>query len=173
MKRTLSLLVVLFLATGCVETDDFIPSRIFDELNDEEEYYECYSGNARLPFGNHPECLITPEGYYWECDNTGELRFDSDGTLSTFLNTSAYFENQDYFSDCPGYASRRQTGEWVIDVQGRLCISNDTVQPGLYYCQRFTCDSNTLRSLGSVNFYEDGTLVASQYESETCTLTEE
>ena len=109
MKRVMSLFVVLLFVAGCTPgVEDLI-----NELDGYEEY-ECYYGDARLPVGSHPEYLITPEGYVWECDDIGDVSFHSDGTFSATLNSRAYSETRDYFDDCNGFPSREQTGEWVV-----------------------------------------------------------
>ncbi|MCY3625761.1 MAG: hypothetical protein OXH71_04210 [Candidatus Dadabacteria bacterium] len=160
--------------------EDFV-SDLFDdyEYEDEEEYYECSLGDASLPFGTHPEELITPEGYEWECTGGGanSIRFDSDGTFSVALSTVAYSVALDYFSDCSGYPSREETGEWIVDVRGRLCIKLDNIQPGLYNCQRLAYGSGTVRGSTCVDYYENGDYLGQECDRDnrlgTCTLVEE
>ena len=165
MKKILFLFATLFFVASCGGLDDLI-----SDLDEEE--YECYHGNARLPFGTHPEYLVTPNGYKWKCDQ-GDVQLYSDGTSSITLGTWLYSELLDYSDDCGGHPSREQTGEWVVDVQGRLCWKYDKVQPGLYGCQRFTHSSGSLSLIGDIDYYEDGANIGSEYEPDTCTLEEE
>ena len=172
-RLSILLILAVFLMGGCEGVEDLI-----DKLDDELGY-ECYHGDARLPFGDHPEDLITREGYKWECASGGadSIHFYSDGTFSATLSRAAYSEVSDYLDDCSGHLSREQTGEWVVDVRGRLCLKNDNIQPGLYNCQRFTHGSGTIRGSTCVDYYEDGDYLGNECDLDgrigTCALVEE
>ena len=172
------LIALLLFTAGCTDSVDELVDNLLDDYEYEEEY-ECASGDASLPFGTYPEELITPEGYQWECTGGGadSIRIDSDGTFSATLSAIAYSANLDYFSECPGYISREETGEWVIDVNGYLCVKFDNVQPGYYNCQRITYGSGAVRGLSCIDYYEDGNFLANECNRYgrlgTCTLKEE
>ena len=182
MKKTLFLFGLLLFFLGCSPSAEDLVSDLFDDFDyEEEDYYECYSGNATLPFGSHPEELITPEGYKWECTGgvADSIRFYADGTFSADLDmvvgwTAAF----DYFSDCPGdfNPNEEQTGEWVVSL-GRLCVKNDNIQPGLYNCQRITYGPGTVKGSICSEYYEDGISLGSECDRNsrlgTCTLEEE
>ena len=170
--------VLLLFSVGCTPSAEDLVSDLLDDI-DYEEGYECAPGDASLPFGTYPEELITPESYEWECTGGGadSVHFDSDGTFSVALSTTGYSANLDYFSDCSGYASQEETGEWVVDVNGRLCVKFDNVQPDYYNCQRITYGSGTVRGSSCVDYYEDGDHLGNQCDRYgrlgTCTLVEE
>ncbi len=171
----LAFFLVPFLIASCGGLDDLISDL---EDYEYEEGYECYPGDAMLPAGSHPEHLVTPEGYVWECRGGGadSIHFNFDGTFSATLSRVAYSEARDYFDDCSGFADREETGEWVVS-RGLLCLANDNVQPGLYNCQRFTHGSGTVRGSGCVDYYEDGDYLGNECDADgklgTCTLVEE
>lgn len=171
MKRFLFLLASLLFPVSCTPSAEDLVSDLLDDY--EEEYYPCYPGDARLPIGSHPEYLVTPEGYVWECDESGDVYLNSNGTFSVVLSSSRYSESRDYYNDCPGSASREEEGEWIV-ASGRLCWKYDNIQPGTYSCQRFSYDSDAFSFLGSVNYYdENGSSLGSDYSPDTCTLEEE
>jgi len=178
VKRFLFLLALLLFSVSCTPSvEDLVNDLVGDY--EYEEGYECYPGDARLPVGSHPEYLVNPEGYEWECRGGGadSIDFRSDGTFSATLSRTAYSELQDYFDDCSGFTDREETGEWVVS-RGLLCLANDNVQPGLYNCQRFTQSSGTISGSNCVNYYEsDGSYLGNECDTDgrlgTCTLVEE
>jgi len=180
MKKIL--LVLLLFSVSCTPSAEDLVNDLLDdsEYEEEEEYYECYSGNATLPFGDHPEELITPGGYKWECTGgvADSIRFDADGTFSADINKLVWPTLFDYFSDCPGnFNPNKETGEWVVS-RGRLCVKNDNIQPGLYNCQRITYGPGTVKGSICATYYEDGHLsIGTECDRNSrlgsCTLEEE
>lgn len=171
MKKIISLLAFLLFSVSCSGLDDLISDL---EDYEYEEGYECAPGDAILPSGTYPDYLIGS----WRCQGGGadSIRFDSDGTFSATLSTTAYRESRDYFSECFGCASREETGEWVI-TGNRLCLKNDNVQPGFYNCQGLTYRSGTVRGSTCVSYYKDGDYLGRECDIDgrlgTCTLDEE
>ena len=178
--KILAILALLFFSVGCTGSIEDLISDLEDY--EYEEGYECYEGDARLPFGTHPEYLVTPEGYEWKCEggSTHSIRFHSDGTVWFTLTSQAYSNQLEYWHDCgghPGSPHLGQTGEWIIDETDRLCVQYDNLQPGIYNCQEFTYESGILTGSDYADFYDDnGDYLGreySDYGADVCTLTEE
>lgn len=173
MKRFLGV-VLVFLSLGCTPSaEEFIDSLVGD-YDDYEEEYPCYDdGEARLPYGTHPQELITPEGYSYSCDNVEDLQLNADGTFSLTLGGYLFSEYQDYVDDCGGSATRNATGEWTVRPSGQLCWRYNRVQPALYQCQRISYEAGEFTLWGNIDYYEGSTRIESEYEPDACTLEEE
>ena len=170
MKKILSLFAVLFFVASCGGLEDLINE--FDDYGS----YECYHGNATLPSGTHPEYLVG----LWECEGggAGDIHLYSDGRVWYTVSSEFYADLLEYWYDCgghPGPPHLGQTGKWIVDETNRLCLQSHNTQPGLYQCQEFTYESETLISSDYTDFYDsDGDYLGreySDYGTDVCTLT--
>ena len=173
MSRIWILLVLLLFSVSCTPSTQDIINDLFDY---EEESYECYHGNARLPAGTHPEYLTGS----WNCEDSEEvsdIRLHSDGTFWSSFGGSEYADLLEYWSECggnPGAPHLGLTGSWVVDTRNRLCLRRDNIQPGIYICSEFTYDSGVLTSPAYADFYDsDGDHIGREYEESGVCIREE
>ncbi len=161
------LLALLFLSASC----SLSAKDIIDELIDYgEEGYECYDGDATLPVGSHAKELITPTDSAWQCTSgRRDLRLHADGSFQVRLVGEIYSDLLEYTRECGGYPDIIQTGDWVVDAEGRLCSKNDYFQPSIYGCRKYTLKDQFLSLLGH-DYYENGKLIRSELDSDTCLL---
>ena len=139
MYRIAVLLIVssLFII-GCTPDTEELVRNFVRELglnyDEDNEVFECYSGNARLPEGENPGYAVTPNGYHLNCGDRGMRRFNSDGT---FTGRTGSTDNQLYveqWTQCGiGTEPPEERGKWVIVDENNLCLWED-IAPGIISC---------------------------------------
>ena len=185
MYRIAVLLIVssLFII-GCTPDTEELVRNFVRELglnyDEDNEVFECYSGNARLPEGENPGYAVTPDGYHLNCGDRGMIRFNSDGT---FTGRTGSTDNQLYveqWTQCGiGTEPPEQRGEWVIVDENNLCLWED-IAPGIIGCTDAITiwldpSGRIVESLaidGYVEIYDENNFLISSHDDQiVCNLT--